>query len=60
MKHTKEEIINALNVIRDECIGTNCIDCPFASGVGDCRLIERSPSRWDIAELEPKKWRALK
>lgn len=60
MKHTKEEIINALKVIKDECRGTSCVDCSLGNNVGDCRLSARSPAHWDIAEFEPEPWRALK
>lgn len=51
MKHTKEEIINALKVIKDECRGTSCVDCSLGNNVGDCRLSARSPAHWDIAEF---------
>ena len=61
MKHTKEEIINALKVIKDECRGTSCVDCSLGNNVGDCRISARSPEHWEIAELPPpEKWRALK
>lgn len=29
MKHTKEEIVNALKVIKEECADHVCPDCPF-------------------------------
>lgn len=60
MKHTKEKIINALKVIKEECLGTGCEDCPFGSNAGDCRLRARSPERWEIADEPPETWRALK
>ena len=61
MKHTKEEIINALKVIRDECDGTDCSYCPFGHGENGCKLIYTDPANWKIAELPPPEtWRALK
>lgn len=61
MKHTKEEIINALKVIKDECTGTQCYACPFGNDRDECQFNEHDPSRWDIAELPPPEtWRALK
>lgn len=60
MKHTKEEIINALKVIKEECTGTQCRNCPFGEINGVCRLEERTPALWDITDEPPKTWRALK
>lgn len=62
MKHTKEEIINALKVIKDECNQTSeCDDCPFADKNNNCAFSTEVPPDWEIAELPPpEKWRALK
>lgn len=62
MKHTKEEIINALKVIKDECKGhCHCDACPFYTGVVGCKVKKTSPIDWEIAELPPPEtWRALK
>ena len=61
MKHTKEEIINALKVIKDECFETRCNDCPFGRGENNCKLLGTNPADWKIAELPPPEtWRALK
>ncbi len=61
MKHTKEEIINALKVIKDECENnSDCIDCPFGAGNCNCKLKEHVPSHWKIVELKPETWRVLK
>lgn len=60
MKHTKEEIINALKVIRDECQeAEECAKCPFSSQDGDCKL-EEAPNTWAISDGKPPVWRALK
>jgi len=64
MKHTKEEIINALNVIKDECTGTICQACPFCYDTPNtkskCALQHSNPCEWKIEELPPQTWRALK
>lgn len=61
MKHTKEEIIGALKVIKEECEAhpRSCIDCPLC--VRGCEVAHNGiPSAWQIAELEPEIWRAFK
>ena len=61
MKHTKEEIINALKVIEDvcrECI--TCDVCPLGKENDVCRLDENIPACWDVAYNPPETWRALK
>ena len=60
MKHTIEEIVNALKVIKGECYGTDCRDCPFGNDAGNCELDACSPAHWDIADEKPARWRALK
>ena len=49
MKHTPEEIINALQVIHDECEAYNadCFGCPF---------IADTECKFTVGE-EPKDWR---
>ena len=49
MKHTPEEIINALQVIQEECRSytADCSDCPFHTG-NECKF---------VAEEEPMDWR---
>lgn len=62
MKHTKEEIINALKIIKDEC--TNCKNCPFGDSsymIGTyCKLLRSDPCGWEINDTPPQIWRALK
>lgn len=63
MKHTKEEIINALKVIKDECEGIGCDKCPFRRKNNlayECVLMHTLPDEWDIADEEPEAWRAFK
>lgn len=59
MKHTKEEILNALHVIKDICDDEtiDCYNCPFSDSDGHCILTEQIPTAWDIKDYEP--WRAF-
>lgn len=62
MKHTKEEIVNALKVIKDTCRdNTSCATCPFwnAGETKRC-MIKDDVETWEIADPEPKLWRAFK
>ena len=59
MKHTKEEIINALKVIKEECAGQVCEKCPFGGDGGKCKLVNDSPDNWAIDEGDGI-WRALR
>ena len=63
MKHTKEEILNALQIINDECkVNGICGMCPFGDDVIQhgtyCRLKRSNPADWIIQE-EKTVWRAL-
>jgi hypothetical protein len=62
MKHTKEEIINALKVIKDECKeAESCLNCPFGNLERECLVQEgHVPEDWEINEEPPETWRALK
>lgn len=47
MKHTQEEILNALQVIKDTCVEVGeykdgCYKCPFAEN-GFCKLMDKEP-----------------
>lgn len=65
MKHTREEILNALHVIKDTCYESYekeygvryCYNCPFSDSDGHCILTEQIPMAWNIKEDEP--WRAF-
>ena len=61
MKHTQEEIINALNVIKDTCSNVSniqdCWLCPLSDRDGHCIVTEKAPCVWNIVEKEP--WRAF-
>lgn len=65
MKHTKEEILNALHVIKDTCYESyqkkdgvrSCYERPFSDCDGHCTFSEQFPLSWDIKDEEP--WRAF-
>lgn len=63
MKHTKEEIVAALQVIKDECTsqeGNECIQYPFFIFGKGCISTNRLPINWDVVNIEPEKtWRAF-
>lgn len=68
MVHTQEEIIKALQVIKDECRtyfkhitgkGKDCTDCPFSRNNGGCRIVETLPTTWDIKPIECT-WKAFR
>ena len=57
MKRTPEEIINALQVIHDECESHTecCSDCPFCNG-DICKLVDEEPTGW---HLNKNNWKAF-
>lgn len=68
MKHTNEEIINALKVIKDECLSCNgdsryedsCFGCCFYNHKIGCVIHEYLPCSWSIINEKEEVWRALK
>lgn len=63
MKHTQEEILNALETIRDECEEydmTECNKCPFFDERSkSCMFGDFEPHGWDLADEIPAIWRAF-
>jgi len=62
MKHTKEEILNALQIIKDECDGVDCEECPFGCGIHgkECGLRAELPDEWCIKKINKEPvWRAF-
>ena len=61
MKHTQEEIINALKVIKDTCEEQQefdpCKRCPLSKN-GACILQEQPPQEWKI-RTSPPEWKAF-
>ena len=61
MKHTKEEILNALKIIKEECYHAACKECPFGERDGGCLTQDHVPESWSIEDEEPEQvWRAFK
>lgn len=60
MKHTKEEILNALHVIKDICQdeSMDCDKCPFGSEESLCLIKSCIPFHWGIKKSE-EPWRAF-
>lgn len=60
MKHTKEEILKALYVIKDTCMDNeiDCDSCPFGNDEDLCRLNRGIPANWRVKE-EDNVWRAF-
>lgn len=58
MKHTPEEIINALQIIQDECEAYNadCLECPFYM-VDKCKFaVDEEPIHWHFNRID---WKAF-
>ena len=63
MKHTQEEILDALQVIKDTCVEVGeykdgCYKCPFAEN-GLCKILDKEPYKWKL-NFEGAVWRAFK
>lgn len=56
---TPEEIVRALNIIRDVCKQHRCVDCPLICSNGDCGIVDsnREPEDWLVNP--PNVWRAF-
>lgn len=66
MKHTKEEILNALKIIKEECGSSKeCIKCAFYDENQNSQIVcmfDRpvAPACWNLNNPEPETWRAFK
>lgn len=58
MKHTREEIITALHIIKDTCSEFGCDLCPFRSIDTSCIIQKELPKDWNINDNDT--WRAFK
>lgn len=60
MKHTQEEILKALQIIKDTCNDEtiDCDNCPFGDDEDLCRLKFTIPANWKINK-EDNVWRAF-
>lgn len=59
MKHTKEEILNALQIIKDECTSTECQNCPFGYNGDECAIQAFPPVDWQIKKEKESVCRAF-
>lgn len=59
MEHTKEEILHALHIIKDECKNADCQECPFGTSDRVCRLRREVPELWDVKTEPEQDWRAF-
>ena len=57
MKHSREEIINALKIIQETCLEHRCEDCPFGNDNAECILMNFTPEDYVINETTV--WRAF-
>ena len=62
MKHTREEIVNALKVIKEECTDhPRCGTCPFwIQDRGNGCQIQTEVETWEINSAQPELWRAFR
>lgn len=61
-ERSKNEIINALTVIKDVCkeYERKCHECPLRVGQsGSCCFSGKNPRDLNIKSPDPKNWRAL-
>lgn len=60
MKHTKNEILKALTIIKEVCEEfQDCTKCPYGDCMGVCGVLDRDiPASWEIKEIE-EVWRAF-
>lgn len=59
MKHTKEEILNALQIIKDECNCRVCRMCPFSHNGSECTIQNFVPEDWQIKMEKDSEWKAF-
>lgn len=60
MVHSKEKILEALHIIKDECdaCGSTCEGCPFRLSE-QCQITYSSPNSWDINDEDVEVWKGL-
>lgn len=56
----KEEILKALQLIKDICNSNRCDDCPFGGGQSDCKIHSTMPYDWSNKKPDGEEtWRAF-
>lgn len=61
MKHSKRAILKALRIIKSECNGTRCGNCPLGGSVNgftQCLLKMTLPTAWVLNDKR-EKWKAI-
>lgn len=59
MKYKKEEILNAVHVIKDTCSENNeYFTCPFSKEGHGCLIDTTIPSDWELVDEE--NWKVFK
>lgn len=61
MKHSKRAILKALRIIKSECNGTSCENCPFGGSVNGftrCLLKMTHPTGWVLND-KCETWKAI-
>lgn len=59
MKHSEEEIINALAIIQDTCEEHDCSKCPFGTNDAICLIKRDSPIEWLLNAPVNCTWKAI-
>lgn len=59
MRHSEEEIINALAIIQDTCEEHECSKCPFGTNDGKCLIHDHCPAEWHFNAPRKETWRAI-
>lgn len=55
MNEQVQELIDALNVIKNHCCERECFNCELADNLEDCLVTDNIPGEWDIDENPRKK-----
>ena len=60
MKHSQEEILKALHVIKETCVEGPCtMRCPFSNSERGCLITHGTPNGWEINDAPPTQWKGL-
>ena len=48
MNEQVQELIDALNVIKDRCNGCDCVNCELSNEDDECLVTDTPPGNWNI------------
>lgn len=48
MNEQVQELIDALNVIKDRCNECDCVNCELSNEYGECLVTDTPPGNWNI------------